>query len=46
MIADRRKKLAEARARNLARIEKLEQAKQRMLDDLREMCEITDKPNP
>ncbi len=46
MIADRKQKLSEARARTLARIEGLEQAKQRMLDDLRQMCETTEKPNP
>jgi argininosuccinate lyase len=37
MIADRRGKLAEARARHLARIEKLEKARQRLLADLREL---------
>ncbi len=37
MIADRRAKLADARARHLDRIETLEKAQQRMLSDLREM---------
>lgn len=35
MIADRRKKLADARARHLKRIEALEQAQQQLLADLR-----------
>ena len=35
MIADRRQKLAEARARHLKRIEALEQAQHKMLSDLR-----------
>ena len=46
MIEVRKKKLAESRARNLARIEKLEDAKQRMLADLREICELPKKPTP
>jgi argininosuccinate lyase len=37
MIADRREKLTEARARHMKRIETLEQAQQKMLSDLREL---------
>lgn len=37
MIADRREKLQEARARHLARIERLEQGKEQMLNDLRSL---------
>lgn len=40
MIADRRKNLADARARHLKRIEALEQAQQAMLSDLRELCSM------
>lgn len=39
MIADRRKKLAEARTRNLARIETLENGQKQMLSDLRDLCD-------
>ncbi|MEW6358823.1 MAG: lyase family protein [Planctomycetota bacterium] len=39
MIADRRQELADARARHLKRIESLENAQQKMLSDLRGLCE-------
>ena len=39
MIADRRQKLADARARHLMRIESLENGQKTMLSDLREFCE-------
>jgi len=39
MIADRREKLAAARARHLKRIESLENAQKRLLSDLRELAE-------
>jgi argininosuccinate lyase len=38
MIADRREKLADARARHIERIEALEKAQQRLVDDLRALC--------
>ena len=43
MIADRREKLAEVRARHLKRIEALEKAQQGMVSDLRELCAVSDK---
>jgi len=39
MISERKAKLAEARKRNLGRIEKLEKAKEKLFADLREFCE-------
>jgi argininosuccinate lyase len=39
MMAERRKRLVEARARHLARIEQLEKGKAQMLADLRELHE-------
>jgi argininosuccinate lyase len=39
MIEERRKRLAEARARHLARIEQLEKGKAKMLADLRSLAE-------
>jgi len=41
MIADRREKLAEARARHMKRIETLEKAQQRLLEDLRKLTTLT-----
>jgi argininosuccinate lyase len=46
MIAVRKAKLVEARKRNLARIEKLEKAREKLLADLREFCETADQPKP
>jgi hypothetical protein len=39
MIEVRRKRLAEARARHLSRIEKLEQGRAKLLADLKELCQ-------
>jgi len=39
MIADRRQKLADLRARHMKRIEALELAQEKMLSDLRDICE-------
>jgi argininosuccinate lyase len=39
MIEVRRKRLAEARARHLARIEKLEQGRAKLLADLKKLCQ-------
>ncbi len=46
MIEVRRKRLAEARKRHLARIEQLENGKAQMLADLREFCEKAEPPKP
>ena len=46
MIAERRAKLVEARKRNLARIEKLEKAREKLLADLHEFCENAEQPKP
>jgi len=47
MIADRREKLAEARARHEARLVQLEEGKARMLADLRELHEaLSEKKQP
>ena len=46
MIAERKAKLVEARKRNLARIEKLEKASEKLLADLRELCQTAKQPQP
>jgi len=46
MIAERKAKLVEARKRNLARIEKLERAREKLLADLRELCETAEPLKP
>ena len=45
MIEVRRKRLADARVRHLARIEQLENGKAQMLADLRSLCEEASEPN-
>lgn len=46
MIADRTAKLVEARKRNLARIERLEKAREKLLADLRGFCKNAELPKP
>jgi hypothetical protein len=46
MIEVRRKRLAEARARHLARIEQLEEGKAQMVADLRKLAGSTSKEKP
>ncbi len=46
MIEVRRKRLAEARARHLARIEKLEQGRAKLLADLKKLCEEPNAEQP
>jgi hypothetical protein len=46
MIEVRRKRLAEARARHLARIEKLEQGRAKLLADLEKLCQQPNAEQP
>ena len=46
VIAERKAKLVEARKRNLARIERLEKAREKLFADLREFCENAEEPKP
>jgi argininosuccinate lyase len=46
MITERREKLAEARTRNLKRIEALEKAQQRLLADLKRLCQEPNAQQP
>ena len=46
MIEVRRKRLAEARARHLARIEKLEQGRAKLLADLKKLCQVPNAEQP
>lgn len=44
MIADRREKLTQARARNVARVARLEQAREKLLADLKTLCRTFANP--
>jgi hypothetical protein len=46
MIEVRRKRLAEARSRHVARIEKLEQGRAKLLADLKELCQEPNAEQP